>query len=83
MPHLIDSDDEGYCGAPNNEDGARERIKAQRTDFSQAYCDLPEKTLQELIRMPLMVNMQTKENIDRIDAKNWRGHCLTRRLTSK
>jgi hypothetical protein len=60
---MIDSDDEGYCGAPNNEDGARERIKAQ------AYWDLQEKTLQELIRMQLMVNMQMKENIDRIDAK--------------
>jgi hypothetical protein len=53
MPHLIDSDGEIYLGVPTNENRARERIKAQRTDFSQAYWDLPEKTLSVLIRMPL------------------------------
>jgi hypothetical protein len=60
MPHLIDSEDEIYIEEPVNEDLATERINDRMTYSSQSYSDLQEKTLPELIRMPL------KKNIDPI-----------------
>jgi hypothetical protein len=49
MPRLIDTDDEIYIEEPVNDDWAREHISDRRTYSLQAYWDLPEKTLQELV----------------------------------